>query len=253
MPQVGDLAWARSSRGRLTHRERLGLGRDATLEFLRNLPRILIYRFGLQRNFAEAVDLTALSAPDSATARQALEALEDLAPPYMVNHSIRTYWFSRILGEIERYDFDDEALYVSSLLHDIGFFGQHSVGETPCFAVRGADAALALTKAAGWDAQRSEACAETICLHVNGAVPLNAGTEAYLMQRGVLVDVAGLYAWDLNPEDIETLFVKYPRLDQASSLWPLFRDEAKRQRDCRGYFALKWLGFGALVRFSPWR
>ena len=81
---------------------------------------------GLQRRFPSPVELQSLRVPDSAAARAAERELEELAPPFMVNHSLRTYWFSRLLGETNTMSYDDEVLYVASLLHDIGFYGGHA-------------------------------------------------------------------------------------------------------------------------------
>ncbi len=69
-------------------------------------------------------------------------------PPFMLNHSLRTYWFSRLLGETNAMSYDDEVLYVASLLHDIGFYGAHATAtqEAECFAIRGANAALILLR-----------------------------------------------------------------------------------------------------------
>ena len=72
------------------------------------------------------------------------------------------------------------------------------------------------------------------------------------MQHGVMLDVTGLYAWDVHPDDVGSVFSRYSRLDQNEKLWPLFRDEANAHRGCRGFFAKRWLGFGLLVRMAPW-
>ena len=126
----------------------------------------------------------------------------------MVNHSLRTYWFSRLLGETVSMSYDDEVLYVASLLHDIGFYGDHATAtpEAECFAVRGANAAQALAEEHGWDGSRRERAAETISLHVNGTAAPEAGAEPYLMQRGVMLDITGLYAWAVNPDEVRGVF-----------------------------------------------
>ena len=162
MSDVGTLAWARRTGGRLSFRDRVTLARGATTLLLRNMPSLFVYRAGLQRRFPELQGFEAMKAPDSATARAAEEKLQELTPPFMGNHSLRTYWFSRLLGEASDLKFDDEVLYVSSLLHDIGFYGRHAEAtpETECFGVRGANAALALANEHGWDAERGESAAE---------------------------------------------------------------------------------------------
>jgi len=252
---VGTLAWARRSGGRLEFADRVALARRASAQLVRNLPALVVHRLGLQRRYPPPVDPDALVPPDSAAARAAETELRELAPPYMVHHSLRTYWFSRLLGEASGLAFDDEVLYVASLAHDLGFFGPHAraTPDAECFTIRGADAALALAARHGWEPARAERAAEAITFHVNGAVALDDGHEAFLMQRGVLLDVAGMYAWDLDPRSVRAVFGRHPLLDQREQLWPTFRREANDHPRCRGHFANRWLGFGLLVRLSPWR
>jgi len=71
------------------------------------------------------------------------------------------------------------------------------------------------------------------------------------MMRGVLLDVTGLYAWCVDQSQLQGLFQQIPRLDQRTELPLAFRAEADRQPECRGHFALRWLGFGVLMRHPP--
>jgi hypothetical protein len=253
--RVGTPAWARATGGRLGFADRLQLARAAAANLVRELPDLVTHRLGLKRRYPAPVDVDRLLAPDTHVAKTAETLLAELAPAYMVNHSLRTYWFARLLGLGASLRFDDEALYVASLLHDAGFFGRYATAapEAECFAIRGANAALELLRDAGWDAARRERVAETIILHVNGTVPPEQGIEAYLMERGVLLDTTGLYAWDLNPSCVTRVFEQHPLLDQREQLWPLFSREAHAHPRCRGRFAERYLQFGLLIRLSPWR
>jgi hypothetical protein len=105
--------------------------------------------------------------------------------------------------------------------------------------------------ASGVEGGRRDRLEEAITLNLNGRVPARLGVEADLMMRGVLLDVTGLYAWRINPLDVKELFAQAPLLDQPHRLWPLFRDEAQRHRQCRAHFAVRWLGFGFLMRHNP--
>jgi hypothetical protein len=149
---------------------------------------------------------------------------------------------------------DDEALYVACLLHDIGLFGSYGTAtpEAECFAIRSARVAFDVLAACRWDRARQERVAEAITLHVNGDVPRALGPEAYLLEQGVMLDVTGLHAWNLHPATIAGVFARAPRLDQRTALWPAFRDEARAHPQCRGFFAMRYLQFGLLVRWAPW-
>jgi hypothetical protein len=139
--------------------------------------------------------------------------LTELAPAFMVNHSLRTYWFSRLLGLASGQHADDEALYVASLLHDAGFYGRYATAtpESECISIRGARAAYDILGRCGWEMQRQDRVAEAITLHVNGDVPLSHGSEAFLLERGVMLDITGLHAWSLHPETVQGVFARHPR------------------------------------------
>src|SRR5262249_37304121 len=151
----------------------------------------------------------------------------ELTPPFMVNHSLRTYWFSRLIGMAADLSFDDEALYVASLMHDLGFYGRYASG-AECFTIRSAQAAAEILDRAGWPPARRDRVAEAVILNTNGNVPPELGVEAHLMMRGVLADATGMHAWRIHPKTIDAVFERLPLLDQSERLWPTFSDEADR-------------------------
>jgi hypothetical protein len=254
MTDVGTLAWARRTGGRIDLRDRLTLVRLGVGSLLASLPDLIAYRLGLKRSFPASVDLEALKTPDTKAARAAETLLTELTPPFMVNHSLRTYWFSRLIGLGAGISFDDELLYVASLTHDLGFYGRYAepTPDAECFTIRSARSASDIAKAATWDLAREERLAEAVILNANGHVPPAVGVEAHLMMRGVLADATGIHAWRMHPDSIKKVFDHLPMLDQKEKLWPTFRDEANRQPRCRGYFAKNYLQFGLMVRLSPW-
>lgn len=255
MTDVGTLPWAKRTGGRIDFRDRLTLTRLSVGSILRDLPALLSYRLGLTRRFPRAVELETLKAPDTRAARAAETLLSELTPPFMINHSLRTYWFSRLIGLAAGTAFDDELLYVASLTHDLGLYGRyaHPVPGEECFSIRSARCAGDIADAYGWDAGRKDRIAEALTLNLNGHVPLSHGAEAHLIMRGVMADITGIHGWRMNPKNVEGLFQRYPLLDQRERLWPLFRDEADRHPCCRHYFAKTYLQFGLLIRWSPWR
>ncbi|HSW15516.1 MAG TPA: HD domain-containing protein [Solimonas sp.] len=256
MAYVGTLAWARETGGRLGFRDRLTLTGLAAGSLFAELPDLLAYRLGLKRRFPQHVDPAKLKAPDTAAAKAMETLLSELTPAYMVNHSLRTYWFSRLIGIGAGLRFDDEALYLASLAHDLGFYGRYaeSTRDSECFTIRSAQAACEIIdRSGGWDPARRDRVAEAVVLNTNGHVPEALGAEAHLMMRGVLVDATGMHAWRVNPQNLREVFAQLPLLDQREQLWPTFRNEACRHPACRGHFAARWLQFGLMVRLSPWK
>src|SRR5438309_1923098 len=68
----------------------------------------------------EALTRLAMPVPDSTVARRARELIADVAAPFLVNHSVRSYAWAVELARHDRLLFDPEILYVSAMLHDIG-------------------------------------------------------------------------------------------------------------------------------------
>jgi len=254
MTDVGTLAWAKRTGGRIDFRDRLTLMKLAAGSLLAQFPDLVTYRLGLKRNFPAFIDLDSLKPPDTRAARAAEVLLAELTPPFMLNHSVRTYWFSRLIGIGAGMTFDDEMLYVASLTHDLGFYGRYAEAtpDAECFSIRSARAAGEIVENARWDRARTERLQEAVILNLNGHVPPES-PEAHLMMRGVLVDATGVHAWRINPQSVDAIFDHLPRLDLRNKLGPMFRGEADRHPQCRGYFAETYLCFGLFVRTSPWK
>lgn len=254
MAHVGTLVWARNTGGCLGARDRAELVGFAAKTAVVDGPHFLAYRLGIKHRFPPSKDFARLRAPHTPAARHACSSLREIAPPFMVNHSLRTYWFSRLLARDSESLCDDELLYVASLAHDVGLLNRPSETSShdSCFSIRGAEWASKIARQAGWPAGRRDRLEEAITLNLNGRVPARMGEAAHLMMRGVLLDVAGLYAWRINPSDVREVFDQLPLLDQRQCLWPMFRNEAQRHPQCRAHFAVRWLGFGLLMRHSPW-
>lgn len=254
MAKPGSWAWSKQTGGVLSAADRAWLMRTAFGQLMRDAPEILAWRRGKNRRRVPCIDYAALKPPDTAAARAAETILTELTPLYMQNHSLRTYWYGRLIGLGAGIDWDDEGLYVASLLHDIGLFGRYreEPAGVPCFGVRGGHAAYELMRAQGADEARAESVAEAISFHLNGTVPLEDGPVAHLMEVGVMMDVTGLNAWRVNLDTIKQVLAALPRLDQKTEIWKAFSGEANRHRGCRAHFAKRWQGFGLLVRMAPW-
>jgi hypothetical protein len=249
--KTGTLAWARRTGGELRFRDRLELLSIAVAHQARVLPAQLWSWLGLPARHPPAYDLAELRPPDSTAARRAEEHLATIAEPFLVNHSIRTYLWSRILARPPGIPFDDELLYVASLLHDAGLVEPHRSATGACFTLRSADAARALTEALGWHPARRDRLAEVITLHVNPRVARSLGAEAHLMNGGVVLDVTGLRLWEVHPELARAVLERLPRLDMKRRLWEIWRCEADAHPRCRGRFANRYLQFGHRVRSAP--
>ncbi|MGA8546148.1 MAG: HD domain-containing protein [Mycobacterium sp.] len=160
--------------------------------------------------------------PETAAAAAAADLAAVAAPPYLLNHSYRTFLFGRCL--VPAGDVDDEAAFVASMLHDLGLTDEHKTERE--FTRSGAELACAFLEQRGWPLERIRLVEQAILRHANlvvEEVPVHR-----LLQAGAAVDVAGLGSDELNPESLSAIVSAYPRLDFVKQMPLIFLDEAHR-------------------------
>jgi HD domain-containing protein len=168
--------------------------------------------------------------PDSAFAGQARELITTVAPPFLVNHSVRAYAWAVELAVHDRVEFDAEILYVASLLHDIGLVPAYDLGG--CFEIDGAIEAERFALAAGEPATRSRAIYDVIALHMSDALPPDPAAEVVLLWDSTGTDVTGYRYADVRRALVPGVLAAYPRLDFKREFGALFIDQASRKPAC---------------------
>ena len=169
--------------------------------------------------------------PDSALARQARELIADVAPAYLVNHSIRAYAWAVELAMHDGLSFDPEILYVSAALHDIGLVAAYDLGG--CFETDGAIAAERFALERGAPADRAKAIYQVIDLHMAAALPPDATNEDVLLEASTGTDVTGYRFGDVRPANVAPILAAYPRLPFKRDFTAAFIDQASRKPQCR--------------------
>ncbi len=169
--------------------------------------------------------------PDSAFARRARELIDDVAAPFLVNHSVRSYAWAVELAWHDELRFDAEILYVSAVLHDIGLVPAYDIGG--CFEFDGAIAAEALALDAGQSPARAHAIYDVIALHMAEALPPDAAAEVVLLSDSTGTDVTGYRINVVRPDSIPAVVTAYPRLDFKREFAALFANQAERKPTCR--------------------
>ena len=179
----------------------------------------------------EALTELGMPVPDSALARRARELITDVAPPFLVNHSVRSYAWAVELARHDRLQFDPEILYVSAILHDIGLVPAYDLGG--CFEVDGAIAAERLVREAGEPEARARAVYDVIALHQVETLPPDPASEVALLWDSTGIDVTGDRFADVRPEIIPPVLGAYPRVDFKREFSARFVDQASRKPTCR--------------------
>jgi HD domain len=169
--------------------------------------------------------------PDSPLARRARELIADVAAPFLVNHSVRSYAWAVELARHDGLQFDPEILYVSAVLHDIGLVTAYDLGG--CFEVDGAIAAEQLARDTGQPHDRARAIYDVIALHMIEDLPPDPAPEVALLWDSTGTDVSGDRFTDVRPAIIPGLLAAYPRLDFKRKFSALFVDQASRKPTCR--------------------
>jgi hypothetical protein len=203
------------------------------------------------RRRAAALDVLP-APPDSGAARQAEELCDRQRPEILVNHCYRTYLWAAILASRQGLRYDEELLYVSSLLHDLGLSEQGDPQPDPgCFALVGAKRCQEVGALYGWDPDRRVRAAEAVTLHMNLRVRPKEGVEAYLLTAGAQLDVIGARFWQIHRDTVAAVLERYPRAAVKRGMVDLFRKEAGQRRGSRAGFYYRYLGLPLLVRLAP--
>jgi putative intracellular protease/amidase len=160
-----------------------------------------------------------LEFPQTRLATVAAELARAAEPDFMYNHSARSYLFARVAAAARGLDaskgYDDELLFLSCILHDIGLTTQADRGHR--FEVDGAEAAVDLLQANGLEAARAQIVWDAIALHTSAGIAEHRGTEVALTRAGIGMDFGS--DADLVPGELAAqAHDRYPRLDMARCL-----------------------------------
>jgi hypothetical protein len=245
--RLGGLAWTRRTGGRLTAVERRRLLAAIALGQWENVLGRAKLALGRVPAQAAAVDLGTFAVPDSAFAREAERACDEL-PQMLVGHSYRTWLFGRALAAVDRRELDDELFYCGALLHDHGIT-QPTAGRD--FTLGSAERTFACADAAGIAPERAEMLADAICVHVTPGVTVERdGPLGCYLQWGAMVDGAGLRKWDVTKANVDEVLRRYPRVDFKRQLIEMIQAEAKAVPDGR-FGLLARCGLPLAVRLAP--
>jgi hypothetical protein len=128
--------------------------------------------------------------PTGALADASLAIARSSVSRSILEHSIRSFLFARLLADHEGClndaDYDEDLLFAATVMHDLGL-GGHATGEAR-FEVEGADLAAAVLRQHGVAERDIDRVWEAIALHSSVGIADRRGLLTSLTHKGVFID-----------------------------------------------------------------
>lgn len=160
----------------------------------------------------QEIERTQFGLPTSELAVAADALVAEVSPPLVYNHCVRAYLYARELATVNGFraevDFDDELLYLSCMLHDLGAVDYANGSQR--FELDGADAAADFLRSKGVDEARVQTVWNAVALHTSDGIAPRFGIVEGLMQMGTGADIVGLKR-ELLPDGFA---------DRVHAAWP---------------------------------
>nr|WP_047169164.1 HD domain-containing protein [Sphingomonas sp. Y57] len=154
--------------------------------------------------------LCGVAIPDSRIAREATEALRDVASPLLFTHSLRVYFWGALAGNRLQLSYDPELFYVASMFHDLGLTSPYRDSQRR-FEVDGADAAREFLRRHGIEKSEIDRVWAAIALHTTPGIPQHMHPEIALLHAATGMDVAGRNYASFSEEERQTVTSAFPR------------------------------------------
>ena len=150
--------------------------------------------------------------PKGALADASLAIARSSVSPSIVDHSIRSFLFARLLadeaGYLNHADYDEDLLFAATVMHDLGL-GERATGEAR-FEVEGADLAAAVLRKHRVAERDIDRVWEAIALHSSLGIAHRRGLLTSLTHKGVFID-AGRITDAIAGRLQEEVLNAYPR------------------------------------------
>ncbi|VAW48117.1 hypothetical protein MNBD_GAMMA02-1702 [hydrothermal vent metagenome] len=243
--KLGTKKWVEKYNGKLGFRDKMSMiyqgvkARSKTIKQIKNGDKLA------------NLSIDEILPPDSAICQEAMLLCEEVSQPFLFNHSMRSYFWARLLNTDK--SFDDEAAFVAMLLHDLGLTNKYKLGNgsQQCFTLPAANIAEEMALKHNWSSKRALIVANAITLHLNVTIDACHGVEAILVRKGSGADVAGLGLHLLHREQISGVVEKFPRLDLKKEMQIALNNEINNRSCCRISYLYQKLQFGEYIRKAP--
>jgi len=150
--------------------------------------------------------------PRGTLAEASLAIARDSLSRSILDHSIRSFLFARLLadeeGSLQDAEYEEDLLFAATVMHDLGL-GEQASGEAR-FEVEGADLAAAVLRHQGIAAPEIDRVWEAIALHSSLGIAHRRGLLTYLTLHGVFID-AGRFTDAVSEAARREIVHAYPR------------------------------------------
>jgi HD domain len=146
---------------------------------------------------------------DSDIARKATELSRTVSPPYLFNHAVRTYLFGALVGKALSLKFDEEVLYLASILHDLGLTERFE-GKLP-FEIQGAEASRQFLEEHGYAKEKASMVWDGIAMHAS-IIGHFKPPEIRLVGEGAGADAVAPDPSQVSKAQVAEVVKAFPRL-----------------------------------------
>lgn len=168
--------------------------------------------------------------PDSELATAATDLVNAVSAPFVAHHVIRSYLFARAVASAKGMrpdaDYDDELVYLSCVLHDLGVT-EYGNGDQR-FEVDGADTAAGFLRAHDVAEDRVTTVWQTIALHTSVGLAHRFGPVQAVAQMGISTDIIGVDRELLPTGFADRVHAAWPRHDLGFALGEAIADQIER-------------------------
>jgi len=185
---------------------------------------------------------------DSDVAKKATELSRSVSPPYLFNHAVRTYIFGALVGKALNLKFDEEVLYLASILHDLGLTERFE-GKLP-FEIQGAEASRQFLEERGYAKEKIAMVWDGIAMHAS-IIGHFKGPEIRLVGEGAGADVVSPDFSQISKAQLAEVVQAFPRLQFKTAFLKTCADVVRKYPGGAGRSFMRDVGERYVPDFHP--
>ncbi|KAJ2963217.1 hypothetical protein NQZ79_g1681 [Umbelopsis isabellina] len=182
---------------------------------------------------AKPFDIASIHVPESQVTEKTVRYVHDSVEAAIFNHSNRVYFLGATLVQdyLPQWKFDEETYFLTSLFHDIGTASKLQLSSVLSFEFIGGIHAREKLMEFGARQVQADEVAEAIFRHTD-AKGGNTRHAGQIIQMSTQLDVLGTNPQWFNPNTIDQVVQKYPRLGFNHVFADQMRQEVAEKPGC---------------------